>query len=189
MQPQPQAQQRQSSRRYSEGTRQDHISVIMNPKADTGYRAPSYTGMSTANTHKKCDSSGLMGAITTSVTPQSPSERKANRRAKSSVDTRSRYNSEALEATIKHVQEPVSGTPRGFQNIKKSLLEGMHGKRLRLLSVLSQLQRSRKMPMTFALSYQTSQTSSLTIDNWTLLFAAHSIQTPRRSLLNGFFAI
>ncbi|ESU35822.1 Hypothetical protein DHA2_154649 [Giardia duodenalis] len=131
-QPQPQAQQRQPSRRYSEGTKQDHISVIMNPKADTDYRAPSYTGMSTANTHKKCDSSGLMGAITTSVTPQSPSERKANRRAKSSVDTRSRYNSEALEATIKHVQEPVSGTPRGFQNIKKSLLEGMHGKKVAL---------------------------------------------------------
>ncbi|EFO61893.1 Hypothetical protein GLP15_3015 [Giardia lamblia P15] len=124
--------QRQQSRRSSEGTRQDHISIIMNPKANVDYRAPSYTGMSTANTHKKCDSSGLMSAITTSVTPQSPSERKASRRAKSNIDNRSRYNSETLEATIKHVQEPVSGTPRGFQNIKKSLLEGMHGKKVAL---------------------------------------------------------
>lgn len=122
----------QQSRRYSEGHKQDHISVIMNPKANVDYRGPSYTGMSTANTHKKCDSSGLMSAITNTATPQSPPTRKAARRAKSNIDTRSRYNSETLEATTKHVQEPVSGTPRGFQNIKKSLLEGMHGKKVAL---------------------------------------------------------
>lgn len=125
-------QQQRQNRRYSEGSRRDHISVIMNHKASMDYKDPSYTGMSTANTYKKCDSSGLMSAISTSNAPQSPSERRAARRAKSSIDNRSRYNSETLEATTKHVQEPISGTPRGFQNIKKSLLEGMHGKKVAL---------------------------------------------------------
>lgn len=127
-----QSQQRQN-RRFSEGNnRQDNISVIMNHKANVDYKGPAYTGMSTANTHKKCDSSGLMGAIIASNTPQSPTTRKAARRAKSNIDNRSKYNSETLEAIAKHVQEPISSTPRGFQNIKKSLLEGMHGKKVAL---------------------------------------------------------